>query len=530
MSAARGTAFGVWAVALGVYLLTLPTLGHNSDVYTTIVGIGSGDLTPLLSPHHLLYAPLGLVWTRILAALGLPLSTAVALRTLNALLGSLAVLGVYLLSGRLLADRTGRCLVAAGFAFCFAVWVFSVDVEVYVPSTAALVFSLLALEGAERGSRRSLIAAGFLYGLGTLFHQMGLLFGPAAAVRLYSDADDRRTFASRLGMFLATAAAVIVPPYLWAAWVVHGLRTVPELLTWLLGYSVRGYGSGLHLRGIADMVLGHGRSLVFFEFVLKDLQRRAPLVPLELALVAVTGLALLALTLGAALGWRRIGPGAPRGTVVALATWYLTFGLFTLWWEPENPEFWVTAMAPFWLLWASGVWRAGGRWRVLLAGLLVVMFACNLVDLWRRKDVASDPQAAAVKVMSQRLGPDDVILLPPDLDAKAAFFAPRLGRVGVYAVCKTTRDQPAEALAELERRVRREIQAGHRVFFYDRAFSREVLSPHPWCAEVEADFRRRFVLIHRFDVHLPVDEVKTDASRTVARWRPVPVFEVHSRE
>jgi hypothetical protein len=102
--------------------------------------------------------------------------------------------------------------------------------------------------------------------------------------------------------------------------------------------------------------------------------------------------------------------------------------------------------------------------------------------------------------------------------------------VGVYSICKATPGRPAVALANLEGRVRRELEAGRRVFFYDRAFSREVLDPHPWCVEVEESFRQRFALHHRFDVRLPVDELKTDASRSVARWRAVPVYEIQPPE
>ena len=213
---------------------------------------------------------------------------------------------------------------------------------------------------------------------------------------------------------------------------------------------------------------------------------------------------------------------------LGLAVWYVVFGTFAFWWEPENPEFWVTTMVPFWALWAGGLWLAGRPWRRLLVGLVVVIFACNLGDVLRRKDTSSDPQVAAVLTFQDRVGPDGVILLPPVLDAKAGFFAPGLDRIGVYPICKEHPEDGRGALEALLSQVDAEL-AGRPVFFYARAFSREVLAPHPWCREVEASFREHYRLVPRFEVELPVDDDESDGSRSVARWQAVPVLQVLPR-
>jgi hypothetical protein len=513
-------------VAACVYVLTRPALGHNSDVYRYVAEIRAGDAADLFNVHHLLYGPMGFLWTRALSALGVPLAIEDALRLMNALFGALAVVGFFRLTDRLVSALGGRLAATAGFAFCFAIWIFSVDVEVYVPSTAFLIFSFLTLDRARAGSRRAVLIAGALYGLGALFHQMGILFGAVAAVLLGTGRGSPRERLRGLGLFFAAATAVVLPPYLWAGVALHGVRGLPDLLVWVLGYSLRGYGEGWGLSNLADAVLGHGRSLVFFEFVLRDLQRRSALVPFELALVAGTGLALLAGTAGAVLGWRRATTTTGWVHPVALLIWYLVFAVFAFWWEPENPEFWVTAMVPFWALWAGGLWHAGGRWRGVLLTVLIVMFASNLTDILRRKDVSTDPEVMAVLALRDRLGDQDVILLPPVLDAKAGFFAPDLRRIGLYPICKAHPDRPDAVLGELESRIEAEISQGHRIFYYSRAFSREVLDPHPWCVEVEPAFEGRFELVPRFEVHLPVDDDEGDAARRVARWQEVEVYEL----
>lgn len=526
MTARTRDSLAVGFAAALVYAGTLPVLGHNSDVYRYVAEIRAGEATALFNVHHLIYGPVGFVWTRALGLLGLPLGTAEALRLMNALFGALAVVGFFRLTERLVSGRWGRLAVTATFAFCFAIWIFSVDVEVYVPSTACLIFSFLGLDRARAGSGRAAVFAGVLYGLGALFHQMGILFGGVAALVLATGPGTARERARRLALFFAAGAAVVAPLYLWAGAALHGVRGPTDLVAWVLGYSVRGYGAGWHLGNVADFVLGHARSLVFFEFVLRDLQRRGPLVPFELALVAGTGLGLLLGAWGAVLGWRQAaredGWDQPR----ALVIWYLIYAAFAFWWEPENPEFWVTAMVPFWALWAGGLWRAGGRWRWVLLSVLAVMFASNLTDILRRRDPSTDPEVAAVRVMKKRLGDQDVILLPPVLDARASFFAPELRRIGLYPICKAHPGQPQAALEELVARVEEEMSRGHRVFVYARAFSREVLDPHPWCVEVEPAFEARFVRVPRFEVRLPVDDREGDGERRVARWQEVEIYEL----
>jgi hypothetical protein len=136
---------------------------------------------------------------------------------------------------------------------------------------------------------------------------------------------------------------------------------------------------------------------------------------------------------------------------------------------------------------------------------------------------------AAVQTLRARVGDQDTILVPPVLDAKASFFTPDLRRIGVYLVCKAHPGQPDAVRAELVSRIEAEMARGRRVFFYSRAFSREVLSPHPWCVEVEAALAADFDRVPRFEVRLPVDDDEAGGARRVARWQPVAVYELIPR-
>ncbi len=515
-------------LALALYGLTLPAIGFNSDVYAYIVTIREGHPRALFHVHHLLHGPTGYLWTRLLAWTDLPFDS--LLRLLSAVFGAVAVAGFARIVGRYVPSRTGQCLATAAFATCFAVWIFSVDVEVYIPSTAFLCLSYAVLARAgEEGSVRRAAAAGLLMGAGALYHQMGALFAVVGLVLLVAGPGTRPTKLRLLAAFWLSGLALVLPVYVGVAVAVHGVGSLRGFLVWLLGYSLRGYGVGFRAENLVEAVLGHGRSLIFFDFVLKDLQNRAARVPLDLALVALAGLVLAAGTLGAFVGWRREAPARQTAPLAALLTWYLVYGFFSFWWEPDNVKFWVTAMVPFWALWAGGLALAGGRWKAALGTLVAIMLGSNLYDLHRRRDPAYDPEVVAVRALAAHLRPGDTVLLPPTLDARAGAFAPELGRIRVYLICKDAREAD-RALGELESQVAGARSAGGRVYFYERAFSVEVLRPHPWCREVEAAFRERHLLETAFTLDLPVDDDESGGPGRLARWRPVPVFEVLDRE
>jgi 4-amino-4-deoxy-L-arabinose transferase-like glycosyltransferase len=514
-------------LALGLYGLTLPTIGFNSDVYAYIVTIREGQPRALFHVHHLLHGPTGYLWTRLLAWTGLPFDT--LLRTLSAVFGAAAVAGFALIVGRYVSSRTRQVLATAAFASCFAVWIFSVDVEVYIPSTAFLCFSYVVLARAgEEGSVRRAAAAGLLMGAGALYHQMGALFALVGIVLLAAGPGTRPTKVRLVAAFWLSGLLLVLPVYVWAGVAVHGVRSPRQFVVWLLGYSLRGYGVGFRLENLVEAALGHGRSLVYFDFVLKDLQKQTAYVALELALVALAALALVGGTLGSLLGWRREAAARRAAPLAALVTWYLVYGFFSFWWEPDNVKFWVTAMVPFWALWAGGLALAGGRWQAVTGTLVAILLGCNFYDLHRRRDPAYDPEVTAVRTLAARLQPGDAVLLPPTLDARAGAFAPQLGRIRVYLICKDAKEAD-RALGELESQIAGARRAGGRVYFYERAFSLEVLRPHPWCREAETAFRERHFLEPAFALDLPVDDDESGGPRRLARWRQVPVFEVLDR-
>jgi hypothetical protein len=522
-SAEASTSAGVFLTALVLYLLTLPRLGFNSDVYAYAALIPTGTGAELYQAHHLLYNPTGRWWLRALEAVVGPLRHPdMALRGMNAFFGAAAVLGFHVFAGSLLRGSR-RLLATAAFASSFAVWIFSVDIEVYVPSTAFLLGSAVALRPQEPSADgRRIVLAGVLLGMAALYHQMGALFVVPGALSILSGPGTAVARGRRAAGFALVGGGVALVPYVLAGAAYHGVASLGDFVRFVLGYSLRGYGVGWSLGSLPEAALGHGRSLVFFGWVLEALQARHPGALFGLGVAGLVGLLLAAGGLGAALGWRR-APG-DRKFLIFLLAWYATYAFFAAWWEPYNPEFWVSALPAFWALLAGGLDRAGGRWPGLLAAVVPLAFLSNLADVLARKDTSRDIEVVAVQAVAAQAG-EAAVLLSPTLYVRGLIFAPGLSGINVYQACKASPGDAGRALELLEEQVAAAARAGRTVLMVDRAFSPEVLRPHPWCRETEASFRAAHSLREVFRVELLLDDGE-GGRRSLARRTSVPVFAV----
>jgi len=177
------------ALALGVaYALTRSRV-HTWDAIAYAARAAGDPLladrylsTALFHPHHLLYAPLAVVAHRVLAPLGLARDPVVPLQLMSAAFGALAVW----LAGRL-ALRLGAgprralwLMVAVGVSN--AVWRFSTEALVMIPSLAFLLLGAWMAAGAR--SRAGWCCAGFGFAGAMLIHQSAVVFAAAATVGL----------------------------------------------------------------------------------------------------------------------------------------------------------------------------------------------------------------------------------------------------------------------------------------------------------------------------------------------------------
>ncbi|SHJ83759.1 hypothetical protein SAMN02745146_0306 [Hymenobacter daecheongensis DSM 21074] len=282
-------AFNIQHPTLTILLISLLLPTQNSTLDAWYYAACVRHQHELLLPHHLLYNPAGLLWTRFLELLGLHLDTLAALKMMNALAAgaSLWVLGRILQRLRL-SPATGAAWVLVVGA-SFGLLRFATENEAYV---LPVLFSLLGswcwtryqLAAAPRPA--GLVWAGVWAAVACLFHQihffwwLGLLLGTG----WYAAKKIRAVLLFGLPALLVPAAYVAALP----TW--HEPLTLPALWRFvfhdyyagLAGGSLSAHGG---LLAVANLV----RTFLQIHGSMPALLRAAPL--LAVVPVVCAGLA-----------------------------------------------------------------------------------------------------------------------------------------------------------------------------------------------------------------------------------------------
>ena len=360
-----------FALCLSLYLLTR-TAVHTYDALSYILDVDRKPWQELFHPHHLAYGALGALIKSAARARGWADSAERLFQGANALAGAagVALFGTLVRravevppaqsataswqqrTSSVLAGATGALLLAANYAY----WYYAVEVEVYTIAALFLVVCLgLLLTLARAPSPRLAATLGLAQGCAVLFHQTNVLLCiPALVAFAMPLADEGRTALDKrlLRLLVAYAlplALIVGGSYLWVGLGVSGFRSWGELTTWMAGYATTGFWGGA-VDGGKVVRLGQGLT--------------ASLAQPGGALV---GLALLAILL---VSWRGLRT-APRGAVAISFSWLLVYGAFFLWWEPDNIEFWIASMPPFYLLLVLAVFGTQTRFVAALPSLAV---------------------------------------------------------------------------------------------------------------------------------------------------------------
>ncbi|HMQ35155.1 MAG TPA: hypothetical protein PKD53_30835, partial [Chloroflexaceae bacterium] len=466
------------ACLLSIYLLTLTSV-HTYDALSYILDVDRKPWPELFHPHHLAYGPLGALIRAAAAALGWEGSAERLLQVANALAGALgaAMLGAVATAsgprGAPWAGPTATLLLGASYAY----WYYAVEVEVYTIAAVFLVACLgLLLALARDPSPRLAAALGAAQACAVLFHQTNVLLGVPALVALLLGARDRpRAAVARLLLAYALPLGLIVGgAYLWVGLGVSGFRSWGELLGWMAGYATTGLWGGpvgaeklaLLGRGLAESLAQPGGALV--------------------------GLALL----GTLLARRRGLRAAPRGAVAVCLSWLLVYGAFFLWWEPDNIEFWIASMPPFYLLVVLAAWgQAGERergrpgdgevgrargWRdawpqAVLLGCGLVMLALNWAAIGQRGDAERDLQRAVAAALAAGTAPGDLLVAPDGLvELYLPFYEGRDNVASLSQAMAATGGDWEAACALIRGRIDAALAGG-----YEARIAAEALRPPP---------------------------------------------------
>ena len=397
------------ALAMAVlYLLTL-TANHTEadDAVSYAVGIREGDTdAAVLHAHHLLWGAIGWVGHNAALALGFDGGALEVLQVQNALTGAVGI-GLLWWWLRSIGWPVLACVSACGvLAFSYAYWFYSSETEVYVMSAAMLVLCLAASYRAMRDPTvRNFALLGLASGLAVLAHDTNGLFGLVAGVVLVASRGDApRGELVRRGLAYAAVAVVLVVPAYTAAVLVNGYDTPRKAYDWITGYTHSSEWGETRASQVPKAVAGAARSLVGGHYVFSNDTLADPLdrlggrnpreerflmrdFPPWLAVVLLLPTALVAALLAAggvavARGRKRLGE-RDRAIALVCVAWAVIYGVFAVWWDPLNVEFWIVVWIPLAVL--AGLPFAGDeapaprRARVGVAALVGLLFLVNLV-------------------------------------------------------------------------------------------------------------------------------------------------------
>ncbi len=410
----------LFLAALAFLALTVPANqleAEDAYYYARMVEQGRG--VELFHPHHLLYLPLSRSVFRCAQAVGYAGCAFPVLIALSALAGAAAVA----LFARILdsgAARRGPFALALLFSYGF--WRYSVTAEIYLPALALMLGALGAAVRAQQEDRCFWIGIALSAAAGWM-HLVSLPLALAAIPALYVLRRRRRLAIVHTlvvaGLIAAAYGAVTTGPG-WRGYTDPSVARdgLTQPFTWVKAAAAAGQTllSGNFI--FAWPAAGDALQRMFPSRMLQEelfLGRQAAIwvrwVAPATCAVALAALAAVWLRILARLRATRAEPDALRGSALV---WLAGSAALALWTEPANPELWIAALAPFWLLTAR-LWPAepseSRAARLAPGALAVLLLAHNGVAGWAPiASPRSDYARAKFAWLNERAAKGDLIV------------------------------------------------------------------------------------------------------------------------
>ena len=399
----------------GVLLFTLRASQQTADSLDYALSARTGQ--GMFHPHHLLFIPLVRLSLQGLSALGAPPDPILAGQIHNLLWAMIAVLCLFLIAERLLSSTFGGLLAALFLLVARGFWLYSTQLEVYVPATGclALLTAVLLLRPRRTFGTGLWVVLSILLALSVLYHQSNLFFCLPLGYWILRRCDGPR---GRLLPVLALAGLLVLAGYVLAFHYTDVERRIPEILSSAQKDTLRGflrfplaYGfhpspgwgtlSNVSVMGVGRLVHSQVRDLITFPW------------PLRFVVIPGFAAAMAGLVL-----WHTVQSARGAAHTPArrfLVIWLVTYDLFFLWWFPGEKEFFITSLFPLTLLAALAVKdladRLGTRGAhralargvclTLLGGVAAVNAAQTILPYHRDRG----PAYAAALVLARRSPP-----------------------------------------------------------------------------------------------------------------------------
>lgn len=397
-SAAR-TAIILFLLLLIFYSLLL-SVSYFVDGLNFAKAIEDADIASLyfFHPHHLLYAPTGYIFYKAASLVGYTGRAVTILQVISAVMGA-AGISIFSLLLRKLNIRCSIALTSSLFlAFSYGYWYHSVNVKSTVPALALLIVSFYFLIDFGAGIFKPILC-GIFHGGSMLFHQVHILF--VVPVLVFFILSGRK---KNIGWYFLGLIPSVCIPYITVGGFIAELRSVSEFFHWTTLYL---HSELSYLRANISNLISAVRSVGIslfggHYFFLKDFR-----LLLFAGGISIVSLFLFVSLFQLASNWKRF-----RNQVFyTMIAFSISYGIFHLFWCPDNYSFWVIQLLPFFSLLAL-LWNGENRSRRLILPLILgIYFGLNLFGNIIPKHGSPPQYVQFIYELREKTAKDDLFII-----------------------------------------------------------------------------------------------------------------------
>jgi len=424
----------------------LSTAHDSVNYFNNIIGS-----TPQFHPHHLLYEWVTHKWFTILSSI--TENKYVAATSINGLAGAACVQIIFLILRNRLAIPFVIAMLGSSLAgLTFGLWYYSATIEVYVIPTCFLLTSIYILgRPAVTAFQYALIGA--MHAIAMLFHQAHVLF---FVVVIFSIIRSSQPFYLQYKLLLAysiTATILVALGYTIAIINIGGFESVSKFVSWFLGYSQekKFWNSPFEIATYLKAAVGAARAVIggHFVFALEDIstivgqifssnnlideaflvrniKSHTTYILLFLCFVVVNITFYLLFFRTKSKSKIHTHHGEPgRTTLENIAVWLITYSVFFLLWEPQNPEFWIPQAAMLVILFVSITSQRHSpklmRWALFILCSLIAVIN-GIGSILPNKSSANDYFAARIQPIVNSYTPSSTLVIIGDWWPTEYFF------------------------------------------------------------------------------------------------------------
>lgn len=327
-------------------------------------------------------------------------------------------------------------------------WFFAGTGDIYHFAILSLLcfWIVLVYEVIVQG-RRYPFVSGILAGLSVLFHQLNAVLLPiGVALILLTPATGMQTKEVKIrqvAAFAASAALTIVLGYLILGYIVTSTLSPAWIIGWMRGY-------------LGDPTYGRYLNTRFLETALDAVSQRVIFSSLDGASFTIYMLlASLFMTMPLGFVTRKVHGEKKQAVMHAAFLECLVTWLLILWWEPQNPKFWLLTLIPSCIFLAisfEGVEKSVRNWlprpgrgmsrAMILLPLVagVIVFSINLQNLDDDQDAAAFDEALDIWMNSSN--PNDVLITAGDLVPHLRYWGYRPNTVNLFRSLQDGQSSP----------------------------------------------------------------------------------------